>query len=157
MLRLLAVCSCLFLTGCFNTAMYYMPFDSNPKAAYALESIEGVEEGTWRANWLMGVDTKRVPWCGHAAKYAVEKAGHKAPRHYASAAAWETWGRRVSTSRIERGDVIVFRSSRSRSGRHVAIATDVKRDKVKVCGGNTRNRVHCGWRSKSRITAARRG
>ena len=157
MFRILAITSCLFLTGCFNATMYYLPFDSNPKAAYALESIEGVEEGSWRANWLMGVNTKRVPWCGHAAKYAVEKAGLTAPKQYPSAKAWETWGQGVSKSRIERGDVIVFRSNVSPSGRHVAIATDVKADKVKVCSGNTRNKVHCGWRSKSRISAARRG
>ncbi|MFD0917525.1 CHAP domain-containing protein [Pseudahrensia aquimaris] len=125
-------------------------------AARALERLEGLKEGTRRANRLMGVNTRRVPWCGHAVKYAVQKAGKKPAKHYAAARSWESWGRRVSKSSIRRGDVIVFRSGYSRSGRHVAVATAVKGNKVKVCGGNTRDRVHCGWRPKSRIITVRR-
>jgi len=125
-------------------------------AARALERLEGLKEGTRRANKIMGVNTKRVPWCGHAVKYAVRKAGKKPAASFASARAWEKWGKGVRLSAIRRGDVAVFRSSYSKSGRHVAIVTAVKGNKVKVCGGNTRNRVHCGWRAKSRITKVRR-
>lgn len=125
-------------------------------SARALERLEGMREGTRRANRIMGVNTKRVPWCGHAVKYAVRKAGKKPAASFASARAWERWGRNVSLRSIRRGDVAVFRSKYSKSGRHVAIVTAVKGNKVKVCGGNTRDRVHCGWRAKSLITKVRR-
>ena len=115
-----------------------------------------MKEGTRRINKIMGVNTRRVPWCGYAVKYAVRKAGKKPVASFASARAWERWGKRISKNRIRRGDVVVFRSSYSKSGRHVAVATAVKGNKVKVCGGNTRDRVHCGWRPKNRIVTVRR-
>lgn len=129
---------------------------ANARIASALERLEGMKEGTSRANRIMGVNTKRVPWCGHAVKYAVQRGGKKPVAHYASATAWEKWGKRVSKSAIKRGDVIVFRSKYSKSGRHVAVATAVKGNKVKVCGGNTRDKVHCGWRPKKTIVTVRR-
>jgi len=138
------------------SAVPFAASDASPRAARALERLEGLREGTRRANRIMGVNTRRVPWCGHAVRYAVRKAGKRPAASFASARAWQSWGRRVSKSRIRRGDVIVFRSRHARSGRHVAIATAVKGNKVKVCGGNTRNRVHCGWRPKSRIVTVRR-
>ena len=130
--------------------------NASAAAARALERLEGMREGTKRANAIMGVNTRRVPWCGHAVRYAVRKAGKKPAKSFASARAWERWGKGVRLSAIRRGDVAVFRSKYSRSGRHVAIVTAVKGNKVKVCGGNTRDRVHCGWRAKSRISKVRR-
>ena len=156
MLRVFLIALPLALTGCWGAPMSVLSIGSSPDQAYALESIEGLKEGSWRANRLMGVDTRRVPWCGHAVKYAVEKSGGTAPKHYASARAWEDWGSWVPVSQMSRGDVVVFKSRVSRSGRHVAIASAVKGDRVRVCGGNTRNKVHCGWRSKSRIVTVRR-
>ncbi len=151
--------SAVLFAALISTVIFSATISSHVQAspaARALERLEGMKEGTRRANRIMGVNTRRVPWCGHAVKYAVRKAGKKPVASYASARAWERWGKRVSKRRIRRGDVVVFRSSYSKSGRHVAIATAVKGNKVKVCGGNTRDRVHCGWRAKSRIVTVRR-
>ncbi len=130
--------------------------EASARIAQALERLEGMKEGTKRANRLMGVNTRRTPWCGHAVRYAVRAAGKRPVANYASAGAWARYGRRVSKNNIRRGDVIVFRSRYSGSGRHVAVATAVKGSKVKVCSGNTRDRVYCGWRPKSRIITVRR-
>ena len=150
-----------FLPGALALGMVFFvpvsgPAQASPIAAKVLENLEGLKEGTARANRLMGVNTKRVPWCGHAVKYAVTQAGKKPAAHYAAAKGWEGWGEQVAVSNIKRGDVIVFRSSYSRSGRHVAVATAVEAKRVKVCGGNTRDKVHCGWRPKSSIVTVRR-
>ncbi len=132
------------------------PSSGNERIARALERLEGLREGTRRANRIMGVNTRRTPWCGAALRYAVEKGGGKPVKHYLSARAWERYGRRVPKSKARRGDVIVFRSRASNSGRHVAVATAVKGNRIKVCSGNTRDRVYCGWRPKSRIVTVRR-
>lgn len=117
------------------------------------KALSGLVEGTRRANRAMGLNTRRIPWCGAFAAKVVRRAGLKAPRHYLSAVAWTKWGKRVPKSRARRGNIL---NIRTRYGWHVSVLSHRKNGRWCAYGGNQSNRSKLSCYRSSSVRGVRK-
>lgn len=111
------------------------------------------------------IDDSRYAWCGVFVGCMVLDeiaAGGKLPKppaYFQGAKRWENWGThilktRTSSTRVERGDVIVTTRP---GGHHVTIVSAVAEGGCICTGGNQSNMVSKAFYPWSVITAVRRG
>lgn len=116
----------------------------------------GMKEGYRSTNRAMGINTKRVPWCGYYIKTVVKRSGQKPVKGYPSARAWERFGRGVKRSQARKGDIVTVYSKYARSGRHVGIYSHRKGGRVYLISGNSGNKVRISGYRASSVRAVRR-
>lgn len=118
---------------------------------YAAKAYVGLDEraNTATLSRMLGVNPRRVPWCGFFVAAMVKRTGGKLPEGHGRAIAWKTAGRAVTLTSARPGDIVVM-------GRHVMIYS--KRDGNRVCGvgGNQSNKVRETCYSAKRVVAVRR-
>lgn len=98
---------------------------------------------------VIGVNPRRVPWCGAFVGAMARKTGRKPPAGYMRAAGWRKWGRAVPISIARPGDVVVMRH-------HVTIFSRKAKGRVCGIGGNQKNTVRESCYRASRVIAVRR-
>jgi uncharacterized protein (TIGR02594 family) len=136
-------------------ALVFAALSPEPASAasllYAAKAYVGLDERahTAKLSRMLGVNPRRVPWCGFFVAAMVKRIGGKLPEGHGRALAWKTAGRAVTLTSARPGDIVVM-------GRHVMIFS--KRDGKRVCGvgGNQSNKVRETCYSASRIVAVRR-
>jgi uncharacterized protein (TIGR02594 family) len=121
--------------GLLNAAKAYMGLDERANTA--------------TLSRILGVNPRRVPWCGFFVAAMVKRMGGKLPEGHGRAIAWKSAGRAVTLTSARPGDIVVM-------GRHVMIYS--KRDGKRVCGvgGNQSNKVRETCYSANRVLAVRR-
>ncbi|MFA9263094.1 MAG: hypothetical protein ACEQSB_07190, partial [Undibacterium sp.] len=65
---------------------------------------------------MLGIDARRIPWCGAMLAFVARRSGHKPPQGAFRASAWLRYGRPVKRASARPGDVAVVRG-----GRHVIV------------------------------------
>jgi uncharacterized protein (TIGR02594 family) len=117
----------------------------------AAKAYVGLDERTNTAalTRVLGVNPRRVPWCGFFVAAMVKRTGGKLPPGHGRAISWRHAGSAVTMTSARAGDVVVM-------GSHVMIYT--RRDGAKVCGvgGNQSNKVRETCYSSRRVVAVRR-
>jgi uncharacterized protein (TIGR02594 family) len=121
--------------GLLNAAKAYMGLDERANTA--------------TLSRILGVNPRRVPWCGFFVAAMVKRMGGKLPDGHGRAIAWKSAGRAVTLASARPGDIVVM-------GRHVMIYS--RRDGNRVCGvgGNQSNKVRETCYSAKRVLAVRR-
>jgi hypothetical protein len=103
--------------------------------ADAAERFVGYHEGQARTNRLVGVNTRRVPWCQAFVK-AMFMVGHRQPPSLSLAVrGWDTAGVGPIVNRPRRGDIAFWRHP------HAGIVVSVKGAMVCTVSGNRSNAV----------------
>ena len=123
--------------------MLAVPTVSTAGMLSVISKYQGMHEVKNRASLkrMIGVDPRRVPWCGAMMTYVAKRAGRKPPVGSFKAAAWQRFGKTVKRSQARPGDIAVVRY-----GQHVMIFTGFKSGKACGWAGNTSNRVaHGCW------------
>lgn len=129
---------------------------ASAKRLYAIERVKGLHEVKHRKaiQAMVGVNPRRVPWCGAAVAYAVRKAGQRPVKHHLSARAWKRFGKPVRLSQARKGDIVVYRFRR---GYHVAVFKGrAGKGRHVSCGGNMSNRFKCSIYRNGSVKAVRR-
>ena len=106
-----------------------------------------------RLEQILGVDVKRIRWCGAYAAHVVRKQGKKPPQNYLSVKSWHNWREAVDISDARKGDVLIVNP---KYWSHLGFydgETDVL---IRICGGNQGNMVKCSWYDKRKILMVRR-
>lgn len=101
---------------------------------------------------LLGVDPRRVPWCGAFMAAVTKKAGRKPPRSPNIAISWRNFGKAVSLRSVRPGDVVVVRSVRM----HVGVFKRKAGQKICLISGNSRNAIREACYRQSQVRAVRR-
>lgn len=130
--------------------------EASPRRLAYIEKVQGLHEVKNRKTIqaMVGVNPRRVPWCGAAIAYSVRKDGGKPPRDYLRAASWKRFGKAVSPRAARPGDVVVIRTRR---GHHVTLFGGWRSGgKFRGCGGNQSNRFKCSTYRVRSIVAVRR-
>ena len=141
---------CLALIGSAVTA------DASPRRLAYIERVQGLHEVKNRKTIqaMVGVNPRRVPWCGAAIAYSVRKDGGRPPRDYLRAASWKRFGKPVSARAARPGDVVIIKTRR---GYHVTLFGGWRSGgKFRGCGGNQSNRFKCSTYRVRSIVAVRR-
>ena len=112
--------------------------DASPKRYEVAKSYIGLKEGTKAANRAMGVNTRKVKWCGQFAYVVAKRVGTKIPKGHLRARSWENAGKRVSKRNVRKGDYLIIRT---KYGNHVTIFSRRKGDRYCGIGGNQSNSV----------------
>jgi hypothetical protein len=99
-------------------------------------------EGDARLNKWLGINTRRVPWCGAY----LSKIVRNPPQHANAVSSWRTWGKRTQ---CRAGTVAIFRHN------HVGKVTAVKPGCIMVKSGNDGNRVRERCRRPATISHCR--
>ena len=139
-----------------GSALIWTKANATPQRLHIAKQYIGLKEGTRRANKAMGVNTRRVPWCGYYVAAVVRKSGRKPVKGYPSARSWERFGTPVKLAHIRPGDIVTVYSRRARSKRHVGIYSHRSQGKVCLIGGNQSNRVKVSCYSAKLVRAVRR-
>ena len=101
-----------------------------------------VYEGSAALNKWLGVNTRRVRWCGI---YLSKVIAH-APRNAASVDAWRHWGHAVNPRNVKGKQVIVIFKHR-----HVGKLVSIKGNCILVTSGNDGNAVRTRCRKQNSI------
>ena len=112
--------------------------NASPKRYEVAKSYVGLKEGTKAANRAMGVNTRKVKWCGQFAYVIAKRVGTKIPKGHLRAVSWEKAGKRVSKSQVKKGDYLLIRT---KYGNHVTIFSRKKNGRYCGMGGNQSNSV----------------
>jgi len=112
--------------------------NASPKRYEVAKSYVGLKEGTKAANRAMGVNTRKVKWCGQFAYVIAKRVGTKIPKGHLRAVSWEKAGKRVSKSQVKKGDYLLIRT---KYGNHVTIFSRKKNGRYCGIGGNQSNSV----------------
>jgi hypothetical protein len=112
--------------------------------SFSASEARAYSEGDPRLNRWLGVNTRRVKWCG----LYLAKIIKRPPRHAASVDAWRRWGRRVKP---RPGVVVIFKH------RHVGQLIKMLPGCALVRSGNDGNRVRTRCRKPSSISHYRAG
>jgi len=102
---------------------------------------------------IMGINPRRVPWCGGFVAIVMKRSGKTPPRHYLAAKSYAGWGRRVNERNAKKGDIAVIRNRR---GHHVGIVVGKYKNGLILVSGNSSNRVKTGKYSYGSIISVRR-
>jgi uncharacterized protein (TIGR02594 family) len=117
----------------------------------AAKAYIGLDEraNTATLSRVLGVNPRRVPWCGFFVAALVKRFGGKLPEGHGQAMAWKNAGQPVTLMSARPGDIVVM-------GRHVMIYS--KREGKRVCGvgGNQSNKVRETCYSARGVVAVRR-
>jgi len=130
-LMLIGIMICAFFIATENV-------DASPKRYEVAKSYVGLKEGTKAANRAMGVNTRKVKWCGQFAYVIAKRVGTKIPKGHLRAVSWEKAGKRVSKSQVKKGDYLLIRT---KYGNHVTIFSRKKNGRYCGIGGNQSNSV----------------
>ena len=143
------------LTLIIMAGFAFNPPDANAsiKRYTIAKSYIGLKEGTKAANKSMGVDTRRVPWCGYFISKVVKRAGAKPVKGYPRALSWKHHGRSVKISNARKGDIVVIGTAR---GHHVTIFSHKDKRYIYGIGGNQSNSVKLSRYRISSVRAVRR-
>ena len=124
---------------------------ANTKTYKIAKSYIGLREGTKKANRAMGLNTRRVPWCGAFVDKVVTRSGGQSPAHPLRAYNWSKAGKKVSINKLRKGDVLIIRTKR---GHHVTVFSHKAKGRYCGIGGNQSNQVKLTC--YRRVVAARR-
>ena len=130
-LMLIGIMICAFFIATENV-------NASPKRYEVAKSYVGLKEGTKAANRAMGVNTRKVKWCGQFAYVIAKRVGTKIPKGHLRAVSWEKAGKRVSKSQVKKGDYLLIRT---KYGNHVTIFSRKKNGRYCGIGGNQSNSV----------------
>ena len=151
---ILTILSVSFAVGVAMAVVFLStPADASPRYLAIAKSYIGLKEGTKKANKAMGVNTRKVPWCGYFIKAVVTKAGDKPVQSYPSAAAWKSYGTKVSLKTAMKGDIVVLKPGKRH---HVGIYSHKDNGRVCIVGGNQSNSVKLSCYKASLVKAVRR-
>lgn len=101
---------------------------------------------------IMGVNPRRIPWCGYAVAYALRRNGLTPPKGYPRALNWRKYGRPVKYSQAKKGDIVVIRT---RWGHHVTVLHSKHGSRFAGIGGNQSNRLKISKYRVSSIVSVR--
>jgi len=103
-----------------------------------MSKYEGMSETRNRKalSRMVGVDVRRIPWCGAMLTYVAKKSGKRPPAGSFRAISWTKYGKPVKPRNAKRGDVAIVRG-----GRHVIVFTHWQGNRICGVSGNSSNAV----------------
>lgn len=132
---------------------------SNVNKAHAVNRLHiakqyvGLVEGTKKANKTVGVNTKKISWCGAFAALVQKKSGKPVPKGYLAARSWYNSGVQVKKANAKAGDILLIKT---RYGNHVSIFSHKAKGRYCGIGGNQSNRVKLSCYKASSVRQIRR-
>ena len=106
-----------------------------------------------RLEEILGVDVKRVRWCGAYAAHVVRRQGKQPPQNYLAVKSWYKWGKPVDMSDARKGDILIVNP---KYWSHLGFYDGETDNLIRICGGNQGNAVKCSWYAKQKILMVRR-
>ena len=128
----------LGMMACAALGILTYEAEASPKRYQVAKSYIGLKEGTKAANIAMGVNTRKVKWCGQFAYVVAKRVGTKIPKGHLRAVSWKNAGKRVAKSNVKKGDYLLIRT---KYGNHVTIFSRKKNGRYCGIGGNQSNSV----------------